>query len=89
MSKIIAPNKSYNGVTAGVKFEKGVGKTSDAYLISWFKAHGFGVEQNADELAFNNMTIEELKAYAEENNIDIGKATSKEGILKKLLKEEG
>ena len=30
------------------------------------------------------MTVEELKAYAAEHNIDIGQSTSQEGILKKI-----
>lgn len=35
-------------------------------------------------ISLEEMTAEELKAYAEENGIDIGKATSQEGILKKI-----
>lgn len=33
---------------------------------------------------FEGMSVEELKAYAEEHNIDIGKATTEEGIIKKI-----
>lgn len=33
---------------------------------------------------FNSMTDEQLLQYAEEQNIDIVKATSREGILKKI-----
>lgn len=33
---------------------------------------------------FEGMSIAELKAYAEERNIDIGKATTEEGIIKKI-----
>lgn len=32
----------------------------------------------------DSMNVDELKAYAEENGIDIGKASSEEGILKKI-----
>jgi hypothetical protein len=35
-------------------------------------------------VALEDMNVEELKAYAEEHGIDIGKATSQEGILKKI-----
>ena len=35
-----------------------------------------------DELS--GMTVEELKAYAETHNIDLGQATSQDGILKKI-----
>lgn len=33
---------------------------------------------------FVGMSIDELKSYAEERNIDIGKATTEEGIIKKI-----
>lgn len=49
MAQIIAPNKDYNGESASVTFVKGVGETSDAYLIEWFKEHGYTVI--ADEAA--------------------------------------
>ena len=44
-------------------------------------------EENTDdkeEKTLKDMTIDELKEYAEKNNIDIGKATSKSGILEKI-----
>lgn len=34
----------------------------------------------------DDMEVEELKEYAEKNNIDIGKSTSKAGILEKIKK---
>lgn len=43
MARIIAPNKDYTGESASVTFIKGVGETSDAYLIEWFKEHGYTV----------------------------------------------
>lgn len=51
MAQIIAPNKDYNGESASVTFVKGVGETSDAYLIEWFKEHGYTViEDDAAEV---------------------------------------
>ena len=51
MAQIIAPNKDYNGESASVTFVKGVGETSDAYLIEWFKEHGYAViEDEATEV---------------------------------------
>lgn len=41
-------------------------------------------EEEAKEKALEEMTAEELTAYAEANSIDIGKATTAEGILKKI-----
>lgn len=51
MAQIIAPNKDYTGESASVTFVKGVGETSDAYLIEWFKEHGYTViEDEAAEV---------------------------------------
>lgn len=50
MAQIIAPNKDYNGESASVTFAKGVGETSDAYLIEWFKEHGYTVIEEAEEV---------------------------------------
>lgn len=51
MAQIIAPNKDYTGESASVTFVKGVGETSDAYLIEWFKEHGYAViEDEATEV---------------------------------------
>lgn len=33
---------------------------------------------------FEGKTLDELKAYAEEHKIDIGKASTEEGIIKKI-----
>jgi len=84
MGKIFAPNKAYSGISAGVHFFMGVGETSNPHLIEWFKSKGYGVELDDERLDFEKMTVEELKAYAEENGIDIGKATSKDGVIRKL-----
>lgn len=46
MAQIIAPNKDYNGESASVTFIKGVGETSDAYLIEWFRTHGYTVTED-------------------------------------------
>lgn len=46
MAQIIAPNKDYTGESASVIFVKGVGETSDAYLIEWFRTHGYTVTED-------------------------------------------
>jgi hypothetical protein len=38
----------------------------------------------SNSLSLEEMTIDELKAYAKEKDIDIGKATSLNGILEKI-----
>ncbi|BDH60137.1 hypothetical protein MTP04_02670 [Lysinibacillus sp. PLM2] len=46
------------------------------------------IEDNQDDgkesNPFEGKSVEELKAYAEEHGIDIGKATTEEGIIKKI-----
>lgn len=43
MARIIAPNKQYAGVSAGVPFTGGEGHTDNEYLIKWFHDHGYEV----------------------------------------------
>ena len=43
-------------------------------------------DENTSELA--NLSLEELKVYAEEEGIDIGQSTSQKGILKKIQEAE-
>lgn len=40
------------------------------------------------EKPIEDMTVEELTAYAAEKGIDIGKSTSQEGIIKKIKEAE-
>ena len=49
MAIILAPNPSYNGISAGIQFSKGRGQTTDPTLIAWFKNHGYIVEEQAPE----------------------------------------
>ncbi|MHB8061260.1 MAG: hypothetical protein ACYDG2_01295 [Ruminiclostridium sp.] len=93
MAKIYAPNKQYTGISAGVRFAKGVGETDNPDLIEWFKSHGYEVEREAEREAecydeFKGKTVDELKAYAAENGIDIGNSTSINGIIKKIQDAE-
>ena len=104
--KILAPNKKYNGISAGINFVNGIGETDDTDRINWFKENGYSVEaiptdeieistpelenMTAEENAFpvpelENMTAEDLIAFAASNNINIGKSTSKESIIKKII----
>jgi hypothetical protein len=41
-------------------------------------------EKGVQEDELSNMSVDDLKAYAETNKIDIGQATSQDGILKKI-----
>lgn len=46
MAIIKAPNEQYNGVTATIKFDNGVGQTSNTKLIKWFEEHGYIVQKD-------------------------------------------
>jgi len=41
-------------------------------------------QSNTPDNPFEGMTVEELKVHAEQKGIDIGKATTEEGIIKKI-----
>lgn len=45
MARVIAPNKEYAGVSAGVSFHGGEGNTDDPYILAWFRDHGYEVEE--------------------------------------------
>lgn len=62
--KIIAPNKNYTGVSAGVPFTKGVGDCSDADIIKWFERQGYAIQESLD--SEENTKIEELQKELEE-----------------------
>lgn len=50
MAQIIAPNADFNGISASVKFEHGIGETNDPNLITWFLENGYKVEEtDSDE----------------------------------------
>lgn len=102
--KILSPNKSYIGISASVAFCNGEGYTDNKRLVEWFIDHGYKVidqdEVKQPEVNTNNspedkhvdqleeMTAEELMLYAEEVGVELGKATTKEGILKKIREAE-
>ncbi|PKM69175.1 MAG: hypothetical protein CVU95_00915 [Firmicutes bacterium HGW-Firmicutes-2] len=50
MAKIIAPNKQYNGVSAGVAFANGTGESDNPVLLDWFKSKGYEVETEQPEI---------------------------------------
>lgn len=82
MAKIYAPNRKYSGVSAGVRFWAGVGDTDNPALKQWFREHGYNVVE--PEKSPDDMTVAELKAYADGRGIDISGLTKKEDILAKL-----
>lgn len=45
--KIYAPNKGFSGISASVVFVNGVGETENKYLIEWFRAKGYLVDDKS------------------------------------------
>jgi hypothetical protein len=41
-------------------------------------------DENVTSDGLSDMTVDELKAYAEAHSIDLGQASSQDGILKKI-----
>lgn len=49
MSIIKAPVSGYTGISAGVRFEKGIGHTDDPAKIEWFRKKGYIIEDKEQE----------------------------------------
>jgi hypothetical protein len=45
MARVFAPNKAYNGTTAGVRFANGVADTDDADALAYLARAGYGVDE--------------------------------------------
>lgn len=63
------------------KFVQGVFETNDQALAHKLKEMGYFVEEKVVR-PFDEMKVEQLKAYAVEHNIDLAEAKSKADILK-------
>lgn len=70
------------------KFVKGVFETNDKAVAEKLKGMGYEVTGEADAKPIEDMKVDELKAYAAENNIDLGEATKKADILKIIQEAE-
>lgn len=70
------------------KFVKGIFETNDADIAEKLKAAGHTVTGEADPKPLNELKVDELKAYAEEHNIDLGGAEKKADILKVIQEAE-
>lgn len=85
MAQIIAPNKDYTGESASVTFVRGVGETSDAYLIEWFKTHGYTVIE--DEATEVPPEASETEAEAEAEAEDAAEQVESEPEAGELVEE--
>lgn len=98
----VETNPSFCGQDAGgVQFAQGQALIDECPLVEWFREHeGYSVrevEPDGDKVEaecevesdkFGTMKLEELKAYANENGIDIGEATKKANILEIIREAE-
>lgn len=66
--KIIAPNKNYTGISAGVAFAKGVAECKDPRVIAWFENHGYTVTDTLPEDGNDNALKNELSALQAEHD---------------------
>ena len=80
MARIVAPNK-VTGIRASVQFTDGIGETSDEYLLDWFRTHGYKVVK-IKENDLDHMTLVNLQRYANQHNIDLGRTTKRDEVLK-------
>lgn len=64
MAKILAPNKQYDGISAGIKFTNGVGECTDPYLINWFTSKGYVVEEAEIDVVEEAEEKQEVKPAA-------------------------
>lgn len=81
------PVKNFCGVGAGgVHFAYGKAEVREGWVLDWYKEHGYKVTENTKPL--DKMTADELKAFAEENNIDISNAKNKAEILAILQEKQ-
>lgn len=87
MYKITCPNKSYNGVSATVNFNNGVGITEKESLIPWFKKHGYTVEEIKEDGKENLAVVPEDDKEKEDDLGNMPKAETTVDI-DKLKKEE-
>lgn len=84
MAKILAPNKSYTGISASVDFSNGVGETEDKSLIEWFCSHGYEIEEkNNDEkqASLEEMKKEDLVKLATELEVDFTSKNTKDELI--------
>lgn len=68
-----------------IKFIDGCAETNDESVAIKLRDMGYSVDgEFTVDNPFAKMTVDELKAYADEHSIDLGEATKKKDILAKV-----
>lgn len=105
MAKVTSPNKSYNGVSAGVRFVEGVGEFDPKKQIAareYFERHGYSIGSDAPDKPaavkaaesvdkpLDKLKVAELLAIAETRGTDLtGVDTSKKAPIIEALEKSG
>ena len=78
--KIIAPNKSYSGESAGVTFINGIGIAKDGKSVDWFESKGYTVEPMEEDAASkkSKKADSKNKDKEESNEVDENKGKDNE-----------
>lgn len=87
-ARIYCKNKSYNSISAGVNFVDGVGETSIPHLSSWFREHGYIVEDIIEIEDIPKLGYKELVDYAKTLGFN-GIGYKKDELIEEILKLEG
>lgn len=85
----LVKGKTYN--LQGIQFKNGEdAKAVPDHLVNYLKHNEMFEVTNVDDTpnTLEEMDADELQTYAEMNNIDVGRATSKETLLERIKKAE-
>ena len=84
MAKIHTPVKGFTGSVVGVTFADGVGETDEPAKLAYFHRHGYTVEEKTAKTVeipegapSEEWKVDQLKAYAEKHDLDLGSAKTK------------
>ena len=92
MAEIHTPVEGYTGVVAGVAFADGVGHTDDRAALAYFERRGYTVDHGApaypEGTPGEKWTVDQLKAYAADHDIDLTGVSGKDNIVKAVVPVE-
>lgn len=72
-----------------IKFVDGVAETNSESVAIKLRDMGYSVDgEFTTDDPFDKMTVDELKAYADEHSIDLGEASKKKDILAKIQADD-